>query len=162
MPHRSCIFSILPSHRFTLLLWADHCSRRPPATSFGSQELPGIVFAHLPRTRKPAAAYAVLQGGMSMKRAQEYRDLCSACENALGCTFPRDPKKPVLQCEEFDGGEPSRTKTAGKQPPAPPGTQTADEDLPANLMGLCRNCEERERCKFPKPEGGVWHCEEYR
>jgi hypothetical protein len=27
---------------------------------------------------------------------------------------------------------------------------------------LCLNCEVRESCKFPKAEGGVWHCEEYR
>ena len=28
--------------------------------------------------------------------------------------------------------------------------------------GLCSICEDREVCAFPKPEGAVWHCEEYR
>jgi len=28
--------------------------------------------------------------------------------------------------------------------------------------GLCSICENRPACAFPKPEGGVWHCEEYR
>jgi hypothetical protein len=27
--------------------------------------------------------------------------------------------------------------------------------------GLCVNCANRETCLYPKPEGGVWHCEEY-
>ena len=28
--------------------------------------------------------------------------------------------------------------------------------------GLCSLCENRTTCTYPKPEGGVWHCEEYR
>jgi hypothetical protein len=27
--------------------------------------------------------------------------------------------------------------------------------------GLCMNCANRDTCLYPKPEGGVWHCEEY-
>jgi hypothetical protein len=27
---------------------------------------------------------------------------------------------------------------------------------------LCSNCEDRHTCIYPKPAGGVWHCEEYR
>jgi len=27
--------------------------------------------------------------------------------------------------------------------------------------GLCRNCKKKETCKLPKPEGGVWRCEDY-
>ena len=27
--------------------------------------------------------------------------------------------------------------------------------------GLCKNCKKRKTCKLPKPEGGVWRCEEY-
>jgi len=30
------------------------------------------------------------------------------------------------------------------------------------FLGLCVNCEDRETCIYPKPEGGVWRCEEYR
>ena len=29
------------------------------------------------------------------------------------------------------------------------------------FKGLCVNCANRHTCLFPKPEGGVWHCEEY-
>jgi hypothetical protein len=28
--------------------------------------------------------------------------------------------------------------------------------------GLCPTCDFRSTCMYPKPEGGVWHCEEYR
>ena len=28
-------------------------------------------------------------------------------------------------------------------------------------QGLCENCANRDDCLFPRPEGGVWHCEEY-
>jgi hypothetical protein len=29
-------------------------------------------------------------------------------------------------------------------------------------LGLCSTCENSETCTFQKPEGGVWHCEEYK
>ena len=32
-----------------------------------------------------------------------YRGLCSTCDNAATCTFPRDPALPVMQCDEFQG-----------------------------------------------------------
>jgi hypothetical protein len=30
------------------------------------------------------------------------------------------------------------------------------------FKGLCMNCDNRFECRLPRPEGGVWHCEEYR
>lgn len=30
------------------------------------------------------------------------------------------------------------------------------------FKGLCMNCDNRFECLLPRPEGGVWHCEEYR
>jgi NADH-quinone oxidoreductase subunit E len=30
------------------------------------------------------------------------------------------------------------------------------------VNSICINCENRHTCKFIKPEGGVWHCEEYK
>jgi hypothetical protein len=35
------------------------------------------------------------------------------------------------------------------------------EEAETELRGLCINCANRKRCLYPKPEGGVWHCEEY-
>ncbi len=68
-------------------------------------------------------------------------------------------------CEEFDmrGGEaPSTISGAdalplGRLPPAP----ISERDDCARYKGLCGNCDSRESCMYPKPEGGVWHCEEY-
>lgn len=92
----------------------------------------------------------------------EYYGLCSTCNNASGCTFPRDPNKPVVHCEEFDSGGPSPVKTAGKDRSPPTQSYAAKEKDSDKFMGLCSNCENRENCTFPKPEGGIWHCEEYR
>lgn len=87
-----------------------------------------------------------------------YRGLCSTCKNASECTYPRDPKRPVLQCEEFEGvtkisEKSSRTNISLVKKRAP----KTDEAV----NGLCKLCEKRLTCTFPKPEGGVWHCEEY-
>lgn len=30
------------------------------------------------------------------------------------------------------------------------------------VKGLCINCENRHTCKYISPDGGIWHCEEYR
>jgi hypothetical protein len=27
--------------------------------------------------------------------------------------------------------------------------------------GLCKNCKKRKTCTLPKPDGGLWRCEEY-
>jgi hypothetical protein len=40
------------------------------------------------------------------------------------------------------------------------GLRTAAEDS-AKYVGLCVNCEHRTTCRYPKPEGGLWHCEDY-
>ncbi len=97
-----------------------------------------------------------------MSGTAEYYGLCSTCNNASSCTFPRDPNKPVVHCEEFDIGEPSPVKTAGKDRSSPTQSYAPKGKDVTEFMGLCSNCENRETCTFPKPEGGVWHCEEYR
>jgi hypothetical protein len=35
------------------------------------------------------------------------------------------------------------------------------EESEEELRGLCINCANRKHCLYRKPEGGVWHCEEY-
>lgn len=37
----------------------------------------------------------------------------------------------------------------------------AEEENSAEHKGLCRNCKKQKTCKLPKPEGGVWRCEDY-
>ena len=84
--------------------------------------------------------------------------LCSNCKNAPTCTFPKDPNKPSFYCEEFEIEEPPPKKIT----PAPSGEDCLTKEKNTfGFKGLCSDCENYKTCKFPKPEGGVWHCEEY-
>jgi hypothetical protein len=91
-----------------------------------------------------------------------YRGLCQTCVNAPACTFPRNVTRPVWHCEEFDTYMPSQTS---KEIPSKVGPQLnssyAKKDI-SQYQGLCSNCENIKSCTYPKPEGGVWHCEEYK
>lgn len=84
----------------------------------------------------------------------KYLGLCSTCKNAATCTFPRDPARPIMHCDEFDGYEGPKTKVV----PRVAKPEAADE---VEFKGLCRNCENRHHCVFPKSAGGVWQCDEY-
>ncbi len=90
--------------------------------------------------------------------------ICTTCRHSATCVYLAGAKRPVLYCEEFGPGE---VPPAGKTPKASsskgssPASQ-ADGKISVELMGLCVDCENRHTCTFPKPEGGVWHCEEYR
>jgi hypothetical protein len=42
-----------------------------------------------------------------------------------------------------------------------PRAQRVVEEEVSRYSGLCVNCEHRQSCTHPKPEGGVWHCENY-
>ena len=86
--------------------------------------------------------------------------LCMTCKNASGCMFKQYPNKPVLYCEEFEIDSPPSVETAEQATPTTYSFDAEKESLKS--MGLCCNCENLETCGFPKPEGGVWHCEEYR
>ena len=91
--------------------------------------------------------------------------MCSCCSHASICSFPRDPGRPIFLCEEFEIAEP-KPKAPRKASPAAassPGTPTSLASAPpiSHYRGLCSDCANGPGCTFPKPEGGVWHCEEY-
>ena len=88
--------------------------------------------------------------------------LCSTCKNALSCTFPRDPDKPAVYCEEFEIEEPPPIRIAEEERPKATEPYVAEGRDSTRFIGLCSDCENRQTCVFPEPEGGVWHCEEYR
>ena len=86
--------------------------------------------------------------------------ICGQCRLADSCTYPRPDDRPVLECDEFEG-YPMRAAakvSAIKQGKA---SVKESENIVSLYRGLCSTCEKRENCNFPKPEGGVWHCEEY-
>jgi len=90
--------------------------------------------------------------------------LCGACANAAECTHRRQAGGPVLQCEEFELYRLPPRRPAG-QNSAPVGLRLsadAGEEDSGKHTGLCQDCENRRVCTFPRLEGGVWHCEEYR
>jgi len=91
----------------------------------------------------------------------EYRSLCSTCKNAVDCTFPKDHQKPVLNCEEFEIDMGLSVKATEKVKSLSTCLLDAEREA-SKSIGLCSNCENRRACGFPRPEGGVWHCEEYR
>ena len=90
------------------------------------------------------------------------RGLCFTCKNALGCTFPKDTQRSVLNCEEFEADARPLAKTTGEVKSSATALVDCEDEDSGKFIGLCSNCDNRRSCVFPKPEGGVWHCEEYR
>ncbi len=98
-------------------------------------------------------------------KPQTYQGLCATCIYAPECAGARNVEAPVVHCEQFDDRvsvslEPVgsqftlRTRTEAQVKPAAEGEP--------ELKGLCVNCDNRKICRIPKPESGVWYCEEYR
>lgn len=81
--------------------------------------------------------------------------LCGTCNYVDTCTLRARQASPVLYCEEFDVRGPV-IELPVRAPAA-----TLDEPFGPRAAGLCVNCAHRATCTLPRPEGGVWHCEEY-
>jgi hypothetical protein len=87
--------------------------------------------------------------------------LCRTCVKAAECTFPRDPIRPVRSCDEFEGGQDPRSeRVSGIVAPSIFSLGGAPEKGTGELKGLCVQCARRQTCTYPKPAGGVWHCDE--
>ncbi len=85
------------------------------------------------------------------------RVLCPTCLHVDHCVLFSSGERPAWHCEEFESaGAPPRSVEAA---PVSPTTGKMDE---RKHLGLCVNCEDRDTCTFPRPEGGVWRCNEYR
>ena len=102
--------------------------------------------------------------GKILTEPKNYLGLCSCCSYAPDCTYPRESGRPVLQCDEFDGISPPLNKMM-KRMEKPSVNRFSgpipDAQRPSILRGLCAYCDRLNTCTYPKPEGGVWHCEEY-
>jgi hypothetical protein len=89
-----------------------------------------------------------------------FNDICSTCNDGDFCVTKKTRKRPIWFCEEFDD------HTAIKEQPMVEAQfqsqiSTRESDS-SRFKGLCINCESRHTCKFIKPNGGIWHCEEYK
>ena len=85
--------------------------------------------------------------------------LCSNCKNISKCTFSNDSNRPAFYCEEFEIEEMPSLNITKKDRTPPMNSHLAKNS--SGFSGLCSDCENRRTCKFPRLEGGVWHCEEY-
>lgn len=122
------------------------------------------------RNSKPRGVSVSVSGQQTMisKRSKKkiptdlknYLGLCSCCSCSPVCTYPKEPGKPVLQCEEFDGILLPQIKI-DTTPVKRVSRFSLHTKRLGRLKGLCAYCENLHTCIYPKPEGGVWHCEEY-
>ncbi|MDI6762018.1 MAG: hypothetical protein QME83_03200 [Thermodesulfobacteriota bacterium] len=130
---------------------SSRCDSKPS----GALNSTGIIL----KSNPAAEQRSIISNGV-----KNYLGLCSCCSCAPACTYPRDSGRPVLQCDEFDGispplnqmmkcvEKPSVNRFSGPIP---------DAQSLSILRGLCAYCDGLNTCTYPKPEGGVWHCEEY-
>ncbi len=86
--------------------------------------------------------------------------LCSTCNNSTSCVYRKKRGMDAIYCEMFDGYALPESRDNGDhdKETALPTTETT---VQSNFKGLCINCDNRDFCTLPRPEGGVWHCEEY-
>ena len=80
--------------------------------------------------------------------------LCATCAHSPTCLYLKQATRPITQCEEFRVFSPQQQGDEKAEAPSVP-ESSGDK-------GLCVNCENRDTCTLPRPEGGVWHCEEYK
>jgi hypothetical protein len=90
-----------------------------------------------------------------------YPTLCSSCKHASTCTFPKDPERPSFYCEEFEIEVTPQMQTGVSEKQHPMIPEISELKGTTQFVGLCCDCENRQNCIFPKPEGGIWHCQEY-
>jgi len=106
----------------------------------------------------PDPSCIVPNAGADTSAARPYRDLCSTCNHKKACGGRSTPERPILFCEQFDASAPVPTAETARSVPALPKKRRAA----GRRNGLCVNCENAENCTVAIPDGGIWHCEEYR
>lgn len=90
----------------------------------------------------------------------KYDGICSTCESSPACVYPANKNQKILLCEEFNS---ESKKTPDKEIPTRINSENKSAaNVNGKYKGLCRDCENRESCVYPKNEAGIWHCEEYK
>ena len=79
--------------------------------------------------------------------------LCGNCGDQDDCGLVRSSSGPRMFCEEYWVPGPGHDRK--------PASLLAAENASDRAAGLCLNCLNRNDCKLPRGEGGVWYCEEY-
>ena len=82
------------------------------------------------------------------RQGDEQPGLCDTCVCAKVCMIYAQSQRPIHECTAYTAVQTSSERAHGV-------VQGKE------LAGLCVNCSRRHTCTFERPEGGVWHCEEY-
>ncbi len=90
-----------------------------------------------------------------MEKKNEIRSQCSICGKMDSCEYVKTYGPERAYCDGIEKILSSLNVDIARSATKP------DEQTLAKYKGLCSNCDNRHDCMFPKPEGGVWHCEEY-
>lgn len=88
----------------------------------------------------------------------EKKGICFTCAHSPKCALKpaRRASNGVQFCEEYE--------TVHMAPAAALNEEVSRNIIPKSppgILGLCSNCDRYAECTFPKPEAGVWHCEDY-
>ncbi|MBU1319329.1 MAG: hypothetical protein KKG33_00510 [candidate division Zixibacteria bacterium] len=89
----------------------------------------------------------------------ESNGLCRTCNNESICVYRLKRGYDALYCDMFD--DYVKPGSNGNGHHDSDAVVAAEPAQLSELKGLCANCDHKDRCTLPKPEGGVWHCEEY-
>ncbi|NLI74933.1 MAG: hypothetical protein GX442_00665 [Candidatus Riflebacteria bacterium] len=81
--------------------------------------------------------------------------LCDRCEERASCGWAAASRRSRQFCEVMP--EPEVPAFLGRTAPVQEAPLAAVE----GPRGLCSNCGNAATCRFPRPAGGVFHCEEY-
>lgn len=99
-----------------------------------------------------------------VKKAVKLTGLCLGCARSEGCTFPRNPQRPISHCDEFEGFPLRLPKVDDKNLKSMVLTMARKQAVNAPVhdsKGICQYCLRNESCTFPKKPGGTWSCDEY-
>ncbi len=88
----------------------------------------------------------------------DHPGLCVTCKHTEHCDFPRREGHAVLTCDEFEGDSVVRRHALVPRPAMTERAALANREW---YPGLCTTCTRLPTCTFPKPEGGVWNCDEF-
>lgn len=80
------------------------------------------------------------------------KNLCDSCAKGSRCSGRPDNGIPIHFCNDFIMKDLTEES---------PHNQNYERPNETTYLGLCENCENKKHCQLPRPQGGVWHCEEY-
>jgi len=92
--------------------------------------------------------------------------ICSTCNYLVDCPQRLRTENPIWFCENYDDSDGRASANNPGFNIAIPDYEVRGENSCLGLstpvsLGLCVNCAQRDDCRLPHQEGGVWHCEEF-